>query len=1533
MELHACDRWGCHLPQHQAFEQGLKIDLECIRFQGDVIVATPCQSAMPRFEVHCMCPAWTTHYMDVGRQFTLLDFQKQVVEDTIVLRAVCGELLPILHPTSASKKIGEAFSGLGGWTWGAALLDAHPVLMVDCNPIAAEACARSHGLLVMQIEGAIELARIDQLPDRLVVVSDILDTRVWVLAGLMHVSHWLGSPPCPPWSGASRQAGLDCPEGAIFAEFIYMLGVAHVKCVSLENVPGLPKHPHFKFLKQAITEANLVLVVSNVDRVHPLLPVIRSRWLATCVRDDIQVDHAKVSKAKNLAFPCCVPGVGKENSIGAARTMHTNLQPWELQNCVPTAEAMQIMSAPEYLPLNLRKPDYMSMNGEQVLALRTKTARQLLPSIMAMQGSQHLLPPDLLRAKGLHAFLLWDGEHTRFAAPFEIALSLGFPKELWLPVDFREAWMLTGNSLSIAHSVLQCTRTQWIVGDISGLADCMHGIFDVCKAVLAKVCALDGLVTRQEGAWMTVAPPVVVVPSVATTVIGHDEGDDDDMTSAVCDLPHEAEPIVSPTVTFYCEEPMQSDTRDPILVQLPPMQPFESLYQWTLATFAPNTGGLVVSSGNRGDVVSPFAEFHVMHSQKIWACHFNAQCPVDVGGILRRALPHASADHFAQIIVNDQRVWFHTILEGKLTFTIEFQPCSFPRIFSPSFMDKDVVCEVDVAWTFMDAAAFIATTAGVFTSAVQCTVSDETCPSNAFVLSYPHGSFDVDLIECAAPAVQTVSQQSKRVTLKHPTWGSIRSGSFPADTAIEHAIAELVPELAVSASCTHDGKCIDPRVTLFAMPVNDVCLSFGGSIDLPAERVIISHDQGPCPSECATILVHFRSPFAFRTQTRKVPAHWSVLDFVDSLLLELQCNMTLIVVCGGLGVDVHAKLTTLGADAVLDVRACGLLGGAKNNDHTTKQLHEMLVSRGVPDDVVASRISLIKSKIPPPELASMVAMDSVKAWASLKAKATETKIRLVTTSELKSFQKAQRQSGATKKDANPGGSSSVLATKPAVKKNRVKKETRSPVVVSIDSCHFHADGHKLATLSDAQWGPDATGILITTPDAAMKRLPVCSLSPDPLALIVVSAQHFQGVQPVTVPAVSDDGQPTLTSVCVLNFGDVGVSCKPSLLTADLPTIQTAIVEVTVVKQYVACWNDTRNVLNYLGLQLPELRRDKVIASWAFKPYGSDRAPTKHDVASYVHGFIRVPEEVLPATLVRSGKAGVFLQVKDGNKKPDARYGVITLHGSSLEEALQTAGAIKNALGIVQLGREGPFAIRAKREHLSSIRQHVLPQSIALQEGNIPTDMDATWWLLKHVQVSTTCADLTSALQKVGWDATVIRPSGRSAWLAVSKVEPPATHLCLGSDYVAIVPLIQTKQPKITTGADTPMVPAPVNFSMCPEEDGTSTTTASRMSDLEERLTDMINQKVQTVAATVNEVKGQLHHVVEETKKDFREVREQQATLQSSIQAQIQTSSSGILQQMQSMFQTMQQELQTTIQSGTKEGEGEPNRSRSRGRGS
>lgn len=437
------------------------------------------------------------------------------------------------------------------------------------------------------------------------------------------------------------------------------------------------------------------------------------------------------------------------------------------------------------------------------------------------------------------------------------------------------------------------------------------------------------------------------------------------------------------------------------------------------------------------------------------------------------------------------------------------------------------------------------------------------------------------------------------------------------------------------------------------------------------------------------------------------------------------------------------------------------------------------------------------------------------------------------------------------------------------------------------------------------------GLTITTPAEASRLLPVTRLSVEPLALAVLTSQPFAGVAPTAVPAINSAGQPTLASIVLLNFGDCEVVCRPKVPKDELTETPTCTLEFFIERSLVPNWNDCQCPMTYLGQHLPEIRKQQVIASWAFSPFDSKRTKCKHADAAYWHGFARIPEEHLSSTLQRSGQSGIFIQVRDSDKRLDARFGAVALFGHSLEDVIRLAKSTSDVLGIVRMGRNGPFALRGRREHLSSIRQKAIPQGITLQEGCANADGDV--WILRNVTTSTTCKGLTDALKAVGWPAEVQRPVGRNAWLVKSSQEPPATHLCIGESYVAVVAMKKNQQQEsIAIAVD--------QADLSGQHDVDTASVTTRLSDmkcdLEERLTAKLStmldgriqkcdERITHLASSVESVKAEVATTAEQTQKALDE---QSAT----IQSQLTGNNNAIMQQMQSLFTKMQSELQASL---------------------
>ncbi len=1560
--LHSLDDWGVHLKDDAAFFTGKRVELECTMINGTSVTARTVSKAVPIASFQCEFPSWVASYMDVGRNFTVVNFESFQLDGDEKLRSRHGDLFPIFQSTIHHGVVAEAFAGLGGWSFGAEWCGVEPALLVELDSITAEACAKSHQIPLHDIDSAMQLVSQLSLPDRFVLQADVIDIRTHMIASIMGVAMWLASPPCQPWSKAGWQRGIESDEGAAFIKFVYLTGLGKARCLNLENVPGLPDHCHFGLLKQALFEAGWSLEASHVDQVYPLLPVMRQRWLATCVRFDINIKHDAKCSVEKMVFPESAPYFGRENSIAKFGCVHKDLPRWVLDACTPPDKAMQAMCDPALLPMKHRIPNYLKMQDLDVLALRVISSRRPLPNVMANQGSQHKLSENLLMEKGLHAYLLNDGEHLRFVSPFEIGLAMGFPSTIQLPIDFAIAWKIVGNSLSIPHASLQCIRSHYLLGPLSVFTKCMRGPMAICDRILQSRIMLDSFLIISEANWMSLSPkqvpsiaqqdpvaPVDFVPDeLALVSTEHQPGMSvkEHEIIQVSDDEHPAKRFcISPTWQMKDEEPR-------LVIELLKSD-FPNCKQHTIGAAKPEQGALEFTSIERphDGIVDELKMFvRILHSQGIWAASDSIPKGLCVLEIFQCFLPHARHEHLDDIQVNGWTARPGSILVGIDEANIQVRPFGFLRIVKSHFLKHDLPIEVDLMWSFRDLVAFVAAEAALVASQITLKVDMHQVQLDEFVLAYTASCFHAflqtmptDVNEGPVIGAMHKSQipievpfqtpqcddnatpahgKSIRFSTRHPKFGTVRSVTVLDDTLVGTLIHCLLPGFPVDKAplLVLNGSLIDSTAPVSTIGEGKLELFFPGDKPWPCVDVLKTKAFTTIFSDGPKNLIRsVKGPFDYRAKSFKMPEDATVLQLVASFL-ELYCSdLTLIVLQGGRSVDARIPIAAISDDMPIEIRVCALPGGAKNNqDALTKKLADILHRRGVPEDAKIARAALITSKIPHAELAAILSQDETQSWTALKKKANECKIRMITSQELQTFQKKQRKDKPIKKPELASSS----------RKKVSKSQSLDPNRVFIDPSHFKCSGVQPSTIKVTQWGPDAKGIAIANPTDAAKLLPVSRLSADGLALLVLTDQAFEGQQPFTLPATDEHANPILASGVLLNFGDDPIEYKPALPGAALGEVQTATLEVTIQRSLVPKWLDVQNPLNYLGLQLPEIRSEQVIQSWSFKPYTNDRTRCKHDEASYVHGFVKIPETLLTSTLQRSGLAGVFLQVKGPDRKHCPRFGVIAMHGHTLDEVVKQAMAIKDVLGVVQLNQPNVFGLRAKREHLAAIRRQALPQGIAIQEGEIPPD--ANWWILKNVKASTTCDALTNALKTLGWDASAIRPGGRNAWIVCSSSDPPATHLCLNNDYAAVVPL-KNRSESSAGPAIKPAVSTHADFSMCPE-DSEASTVASRMSclksDLEDRLTSMINDRIkkcdEKIAEIHTSVEAVQHEVAasnEQTKLELEVIRDQQVSLQSqfgtfeaSFESSFNASNNALMTQMQGLFQQMQNSLNTRLDS-------------------
>ena len=1200
--LASIDRYKTLEKDDLAFFQGARVDLKCVGHGGsDVITAVTYSESVPKGEFAVSVPSWMVQFVNVGDTFCIVDFKISEVDGISRMTSKDQQsLLPILHAQQNWRNVAEGFAGIGGWSAGSKLLGNSPVLMIEYDEQTAFACGNTWQIPVMYPSEVIQSIHDNTLPQHVVLIADINCVFCQALAGIMKVSTWLWSPPCQPWSKAGKQSGMQSPDGQAFVRAIMGLRLGKPKCINIENVPGLAEHKEYPVVKKLFDQVGYRIACSSIDKVHPLLPIFRKRWLSTVFPKDFEVPKGKQDLAFNTIIPSEIPGIGKETSIGAAGCVQSVIQSWEFEQISPSKETLELLSRYDLLPMNVRRLQDKVMSPEQVLAARTKSLRHCLPNVMAMQGSQHTLPMQHLQEKGLHAFLIDDGVSKRFSLPFEISVAMGFGSNITLPSDFVSAWRITGNALSVPHAALQCFRAHIMMGEHSPFTCNFKGCFDLCEAFRSQQILLDDFEIRRDKEWMMMNDWAM---GTEVSTRKRPQGND---CSEQPRTPEVKRAHVSPTWEYQDHEEGQ-------IIQAVPKEG-EQVETHALSTSVPLVGGLHIDEASpfpndewiafttmMNDKYPHLNRIKVIHEQGLWA-HFvwnDGNC--SVGEILQKCLPHALGHHFVGIRADGIDIRFGTKVPSAKWSKICFDPCPVTRIVQTSVHRKSIPVVLDVTWKFKDLVSYIAAETAVLMHNMSVfNENSRIMKEDTFVLADSSTHFNMVLTpgytkslktdriqnseypkvgeipetvldlfsaktqqcKCEHESENAVGIQKFRLAVRCPKWGSIRTAVFHAKCGVDEAIQALLPHFQAD-----DQPWVVWNEVRFAGHVtvdqlsgrDDVELFFPGSKAWPVtalycmEAALNSHDidrSMTVGKQCnAESPVDIKGPFDFRAQRKIYPHGISLVQIAASFLGPYEELITMFTTQKGKGIDSRLLVEQIENGCPIHVRACALPGGAKKKaDEVSDVLGKMLVKRGVPEADKPSRVNAIVSKIPLQELKVITHQDEQTSWDEIKRLANQYKIRLVTNQELKEHQKAQR---AAKDKSSQSSGTNARAPKQ-------KPFASEPKQVTIDVSLFHAAGERVATCDVGKFGPDMTGLAIVTVDQAEKFLPVSRLSADPLALLVLSPKNFAGIEPVQVPAQDGKDNPILTYIVLLNFGDIRVELKHSLPSATITEIPMTI---------------------------------------------------------------------------------------------------------------------------------------------------------------------------------------------------------------------------------------------------------------------------------------------------------------------------------------------------------------------------------------
>lgn len=1474
--------------------------------EGNVLLASTVGRGIPSMVVKIhLAPC----YMDLlpkGTRFVLRQFTLSF-DDAGPCIVGClhgGDLMPLILAPRSSNNMAELFSGLGGWSSTLPSFGADITVAVEKNEEVARMHALTAKIEALPLASAIGKLHQKNLPRKFILIADLEEELTWYFLSWLKIAFWLASPPCQSWSTAGHMEGLASPNGSLIKSTTSWMMDMGAKAILLENVPGLTSHQDFDEVKKNFHAHAYHLVLDSVEDVFPIQAIHRTRWLGLAVPKDIQLSLSTLEYVKAIHLPKVFPQIGMNNSMMIAGVFNDKIQEWEWPQLIPTPAAVEMAKDNSFVPRALRKGNKL-LGREEIMAMRTISHHQPIPSIMASYMRQHEISRHLLAKNGLHVWFVQDLDKIRYATPHEVAFAMGHPSNLVLPLNYPAAFQMVGNSLAYGHAALLIWKTHLLMGDDSPFVTSIQHVNDLAKHILdrqPKFCERvavrrDNVVTIEMACGDNFAELRLKVISTEAQELAFDRdvdtSDMDNMSDSLIEpTPAKVQKTqasaITPTVPYEVDagfagvpilhgddlvglnihpDRLRITRPDDSMIEELKIVPDDVLTKWE--------EGQVIHVANMHPV-------QILHSSGCWSAAAWTKDGVSVRNVFQLMLPHVVDEHILAIQYGVEELDLDDLLPPceDVQTVLMFEPQQFDRLIVPDFVAEAFIASVDCCWTFRDLCAFVAAKCNALVTKVGIFDGDAQMPEAAYVVQQFSTQFRAALLPATLEVKQLIPRQACPLTLSEhvtvegirvrnplhsenaltsdaghiriaarcPKWGTIRPISCRKDMHVELMTTQLFPHM-----------CDDARLSIVVnsaslagctkieqlLKYDHVEVHFIGPKPWPAAKVelLVPFVPGePQDPECTT-KVWIKGPFDHRAKLQIVDLDWTVTRVAAAYQTMHKSTLTMFATQHGKGVDSRLTFRQICTDHELHIRACALPGGARNTDDIAKVLEPLLRARGVPPDSTPGRIKTILSKIDHAELRAALSDEHYTLWAKLKDWANEAKIRLVTTDELRNHQKQARslEHRTTKSE---------------------KRAWKTPVQthVEVDTQHFKAGDQVVPQIDIAQFAPDAKGLAVVTKEEAAKCLPVRPISSDPLGLIILSNQPIAGVVPITITATDAKKRPILVSAILLNFGDPIIEHKPSLLHSTLVETPVAVIEFVIKRDMVNNWSEVQAPLAYLGLHVPEMRKQTVTETWSIAAYDDSRWRVPHEDAAYVHGYAKVRKEQCDAILRRSGLAGIFLLPRTQDKKKDLAYSLIQLPGKSLDEAISIAKDYPKSLGVVECFAS--YALRTRREDANEMRTKIHPNSIAIQEGKIAPD--SLWFLLKGLRKQTTCEDLTKLLISVGWvDASAIKPKGM-AWLICAPQEPPASYMQIDDDLVSIAKIGQEKQSessKLTGNAQ--FVPKPnliTPVAVSPASTGPSTASA-RFDELEDKLTKKMTDMFMCKSAETDEKFGKLQEQV------------------------------------------------------------------------
>ena len=339
----------------------------------------------------------------------------------------------------------EMFSGgFGGWASAARMIHqctGTPVqtIAIEHDPQIAKAYALSHHACYVKPDGLLPQHAFAEFEGPWVICANVQDECYLPAAANWGVDVISISSPCGPWSGASHAPGFTVPDGQSLIHAILQARWFRPAFLLFENVGGFFRHEHKQIFLRTLLMRGYKLRFEQVVNTQAQFGFVRARWLALASR---VVD---TTQPLIHLWPA---------QIGLPDHSRFVMQ-WN-----PATSGLALDKATVEIASDPRMLKYFNLRTEPpIFDHRKNTEFQVLPTFMALYGSQQTLSHDHLRKYGFFGHykkedeLLWLGG-ARHWHPAEIGMIHGAVDSLFVPESLKLGWLINGNAITVMQAAI-----------------------------------------------------------------------------------------------------------------------------------------------------------------------------------------------------------------------------------------------------------------------------------------------------------------------------------------------------------------------------------------------------------------------------------------------------------------------------------------------------------------------------------------------------------------------------------------------------------------------------------------------------------------------------------------------------------------------------------------------------------------------------------------------------------------------------------------------------------------------------------------------------------------------------------------------------------------------------------------------------------------------------------------------------------------------------------------------------------------------